>query len=195
MNIFYKEAEIKFPEWFLSSDREFKENSGSINGDTVSFTRNGYGVSAEILHVKIPYIFSENPQIRAEIIEPAKELVSKDMMTIEKDLLLELRKLAKKEKIQKNLNYHKETRLGDDIFKVYENSGPRGVYSFERLMKLKKIPRYLLKAEYQNLLKTCRNLKQDKDERPYIEGKSLRQAVERALKILKSTEKSMEIYI
>ncbi len=193
--LWYNQATIYFPEWSerFEPSKEFEEEIGKINGNIVSFTRNGCFVEAQISPHNIPYNLSSDTKIQEEIVKPAIELVTNDIETIE-DLFDDLREIVREGKLQENLFYKKETFCGE-WFRVYDYMGSRNGNPFRKLQQFKGLPSKILKSKYVELPILAESVHQpeQKGQAAYVECISLRKAVEKALTIYQMADKLQEI--
>lgn len=187
----YTKATIYLPEWYKRYNQKLKANEGTLEGWGLSFTRGDYCIHAEIWPYSIPIEFSNNPEIKTKILIPSIEAVVADIKPIE-DLLKEFRSFVKAGKLQENLFYEKEPVLGES-FKFYDYMGSRNGEPFKKLIKFKGIPDQLLKKKYQEFPKLANSICQENGNVPYIQGKTLRESAERALRIYQLSEKLKKI--
>ncbi len=182
----YESATVYFPEWYKKASWPVmpSEEKPSISGRTISFSRKGLGITAELFLTSIPKKFSSNPEIQREIVRPAVALVSADLKTID-DLLPVFRNLAMNGVTQAQIYYTCDQLAGS--FRVYDYSRqPIERLPFERLRALKSVPLVLVKKQFRDLLELAQHVgkpNQDATTLPYVKGNSLREAAERALQI------------
>lgn len=203
MNLQYSQATVFFPEWFekkTGPPRKFKEEPGKISGSIVSFTRDGNLIKAKICPYNLPSFLSDDPRVQSQIVKPAIKLVVNDLKTVE-DLFEELRKLARWGELEENLLYEKDTNYwhrNREPFKVYDRMGSRGdYYPFEKLLELKQIlgqmseikfrsvpsDIFKIKEDYLHLGRLARTVNKEEGKPAYVQGKNLRESVEKVLAI------------
>ena len=191
--ILYSSATLFFPEWYKRKDHptwKFEEDPGSIHGSNVRFTRNNYTVEAKIYPYNIPHIFSDIPEVQRDIVQPAVKIVTADIETVEV-LFEDLRALMKQGIVQEILYYEKG--IADDGFKVYDYSCSERM--FEKLKALWDLGnrKSLVKEDLHDLISMGEPIGQEGDKVPYVEGDSLKEALERALAIYRLKDRIKEI--
>ena len=162
----YRGAEIYFPEWFDTQGIEFKEDTGTITNDEISFSLGKFLVNARIRrsHVKT--------------IEPIIEQVESDIETIEDLLAGEFRRFAGEGKLPYYFSYIRDVSSGR-WFGVHDQMESK---PFDALKKGA--------VEGDELKKIQRSIYQSEGKPAFVAARTLRRATERALTIYRAALES-----
>ena len=183
----YSCANILFPEWFEYHDyiSGFERDKKGISGDLVSFPWKEYLIQAHIGFdtFSIPgWILTK--EVNEKLLEETIKSVTADIETIDAHLE-ELRKMSKKGRFNTHFYYERE-HLKGRWFKFFDYStNDRYGKPFEDLLQFKKLPRQFLNKRGAKLFDIASNVEKDGDKIPYVFGKTLKIATERALRIYK----------
>jgi hypothetical protein len=167
-------------------------NHPKINQDIVSFSRNNCLIEAKMFPYNIPHTLSGNNTVQKHIIKPIIKKVTKDIETIDK-YMKPLDKLAIKGKTIRYFYYERD--IPGKEFKVYDLSYSARGRGSEKIIKLINFPQKLLKKEYQEFYEFSEILNQEKDQVPYVTGKTLKEATENILLLYSKLDKIKELGI
>lgn len=189
----YKNVTIYFPE--SRTAKIFEDRKTSLSGGNLKFNKGKYQISAEVLSYDVAKKLGNflTADSKEEIAETVSEAILLDVESIE-DLLKELRELAKRGRVQKNLYYEKS----EEGFEVCDYSKPNSLFQKvmdESTFRVEDIAKEEsgLRKHYKELSELSKFLGYKGDPiktRPFVEGESLREAVNRALKIYRLPDRS-----
>lgn len=171
------------------------EYSSFLSPNRLSFTEEGYPIRAEVTPLSIPQVITDSKPAYEEIMRligvPIIDEVKSEVFSAI-DLIKELDEKFVQERLhQKDLFYKKKVDGDNAIVKLYEyhkHSSTREEefpYLFQKLINLKKINDGLLNPKYVGLheLANALSFGREGHEIPFIQGPTLRQALEKALKV------------
>ncbi len=193
MELTYHQATLNFPG---SISKEILPSKPYVSFNKVTFIRNEFHIEARIHPYFLPYNLSENPLVQREVIEPAVKLVSTDLETLDKVLPV-LEDLAKKGIVQNSLIYDREPK--GEKFKIYDysqtfpESYEREDRLFSRILLFKGQNKRIVATENRDLVDLAQYVSQDTEKYPAVEGKTLREAVDRAISIYNLAERLRKI--
>lgn len=184
MVINYKGANIYFPKYQESNPKEFRIPiprwgwGGCI--DNLLFVRNGFAISADFSE-------PEESEIKTTNLINAINFVAKDFVPAE-NLFGELERLAREEITGDSLHYK---RMGPSDFRVYDFSSKKYPDVLTNMLLIAEADERILVPEYQELRKFAVYIgRPDQiDSRAHIKGKTLKEAIERALIVYRNAPK------
>jgi len=198
----YNTATITFPEFFERNPdslatEEVRVGISMQGGNTINFKWGEYSVSARMAPYNLPEFLWDNERVQMDLLEPVKALVVADLATID-DLLLELRELTRAGKVQDSLYYRRDANLLQDPewFRVFDYMGSRDGEPFQRMTKLQGIPKVTVREIYRDLHPIAPFVKKPESAGGsvhYVEGNTLKEAVQRALTIYKAADQLKRI--
>ena len=170
----------------------------SVSFDTVKFTRNRCYVRARIQPYYLPPDLSENTEVQRTVIKPIVKLVSADLATID-DLLPILDSLSHNAIMHGTLFYDRAPEGG--AFRVYDQTNfqyyraaERNDRLFGRVLLFKGVDESIIAPANRDLVDKAQNVGQDADKVPHVEGKTLREAFERAISIYQAADRLRKIH-
>lgn len=187
----YTDATIYFPEWEAemrnaAPDESFFNNlvEPKLNGNLINYKEHGFIVEAHIYPHNIPVQLADMPEVKKKILDPVVKVIKSDVSSIE-DLLGDLRKLARTNKIHNKMYYTRN--MNGDEFNVYDYALEK---KFDKLHQITKIPRIMLHRDYLAFYNLAERVtpRQENPMIACIKGSTLKEATERALKIYNSKE-------
>jgi hypothetical protein len=174
----------------LKNPEAVVDSSSFMSGSIVHFMRNGLMVDVVTYPYNIPSALSRNIIVKQEIIEPVRESVGINIRTIEYRLIPKLKELNRRGIINDVLRYDIEG-FGRE-FKIYDASGWNNRL-FQRVLECEN--RQIIPVGLEECVKLARFIKtmdmgRDSNEGYYgfIEGDTLKEAVERAITIYSNSE-------
>ncbi|MDD5193590.1 MAG: hypothetical protein PHF67_03310 [Candidatus Nanoarchaeia archaeon] len=181
---YYANATICFPESFNDAENKFEVNKGSISQGNISFTRNGFLISAQSWPFVIPFQLSDNELVQEQIVKPTIETVVSDIKTID-GLFDQLRQMSRAGLHSDRFYYSRESPVSPTEFRVYDYSHSGGQKLFSILMNFKGLPATLLARKYQQFARMATWIRQEDYPGviPYVRGRDLKHATERAIRI------------
>ena len=155
----------------------------SVHGNKLHFTERGLHITARIQPYHLPPNLTNGWQVEQQIIRPGKDLVLEDLAS-SFDLFDQLQLLAQDRRTNTSLEYDKLTMGNPSYpFHVFDFSFEEGRL-FRKLALLLNLKEAPSGENCNELIRLAALVKQD-DEKTYVQGKTVKGALETAIAIYK----------